>query len=104
MTLEKEQIEPIDRHDTLSANRSVCEGRETDMYLFSPDYHFSRARMDERLKRAESDRRANDRRRVGRANEARGAEPPRSQRTVTVLGPAVRQVGRAAAPHLRLVK
>jgi len=70
------------------------------MYLFSPDYDFSRARMDERLKHAESGRRANER----RADEVRGAGQTQPQRVVTILGPAGRRAGGAGAPHLRLLK
>jgi hypothetical protein len=65
------------------------------MYLFSPDYRFTRTRMDERLKRAESGR---------RANEVHRTEPSPAPRTAAVARPAPRQVEVAGTPHLRLVK
>jgi hypothetical protein len=65
------------------------------MYLFSPDYRATRTRMDERLKRAESGRRANEVRRSG---------PSPAPSAAAVARPAPRQVEMARAPNLRLVK
>jgi hypothetical protein len=97
-----EHAEQVLDQDTAGHDRVRVRGKGAAMYPSMPDYRFTRSRMEERLKRAEYARLANEVRRAGSSRSLRTAIEaealrdelvPEASERIVLATPALRDQG-----------